>query len=495
MYSDEMQLVRRSALIILGLVVLRMVAAVYTPPLIDETYYWMLSKNLAGGYYDHPPMFAVVIRLGTMIAGDTEFGIRLVSILLVLPMSWAVYRAAAILFDSSRVGSTAAIQLNVTMMVSVGTMLVTPDVPLMVASSFVLLALIKVLKTGRGAWWLAVGAAVGTALLSKYTALFFGPIILVWLTVVPKLRHWLISPWPYLGGLIALAIFSPTLLWNADHQWVSFNKQFGRAQMGGFDPRTFAQMIPSQFAFATPGVFLLAVSGHYALFKGLGGTRAASTLINTTVWTFILYFTVHSLHDNVHPQWLSPMYPALAVAAAVAADLVAWGTRWQRVVNWLVRWSVPGSVLMFAVLMFQTHTGLLNGFRRDETAGQIAVGFRDVATEIEAIRTRVGATCVLVSYYGTTAWLEFYMPKGTCVEQRSERIRWANTPEPDPVLLKGKLLYVGEGNFGLPRLEADFDSVKKLAELSRKRGPLAIETYTVLLLEGAKGEVLDRSPP
>jgi hypothetical protein len=118
-----------------------------------------------------------------------------------------------------------------------------------------------------------------------------------------------------------------------------------------------------------------------------------------------------------------------------------------------------------------------------------------VATEIEAIRTRVGATCVLASYYGTTAWLEFYMPKGTCVAQRSERIRWANMPEPDPALLKGKLLYVGEGNFGLPRLEADFDSVKKLAELSRKRGPLAIETYTILLLEGAKGEVLDRSPP
>jgi 4-amino-4-deoxy-L-arabinose transferase-like glycosyltransferase len=217
MNSDEMQLVRRSALIILGLVVLHMVAAVYIPPLIDETYYWMLSKNLAGGYYDHPPMFAVIIRLGTMIAGDTEFGIRLVSILLVLPMSWAVYRTAAILFDSSRVGSTAAIQLNVTMMVSVGTMLVTPDVPLMVASSFVLLALVKVLERGRGAWWLAVGAAVGTALLSKYTALFFGPIILIWLTVVPKLRHWLISPWPYLGGLIALAIFSPTLLWNADN--------------------------------------------------------------------------------------------------------------------------------------------------------------------------------------------------------------------------------------------------------------------------------------
>ena len=85
-------------------------------------------------------------------------------------------------------------------MAAVGTLIVTPDSPLLVASSFVLFALAKVLETGRGAWWLAVGAAVGAALLSKYTALFFGPAILIWLVSVPKLRRWLVSPWPYLGG-------------------------------------------------------------------------------------------------------------------------------------------------------------------------------------------------------------------------------------------------------------------------------------------------------
>ena len=65
-------------------------------------------------------------------------------------------------------------------------MIVTPDAPLLVASSFVLFFLAKVLETGRGAWWLAVGAAVGAALLSKYTALFFGPAILIWLVSVAE---------------------------------------------------------------------------------------------------------------------------------------------------------------------------------------------------------------------------------------------------------------------------------------------------------------------
>ena len=92
MNPNEARLVLNTVLIVLALVALRLVAAAFTPITFDEAYYWMWSKNLAGGYYDHPPMVAVVIRLGTLIAGDTEFGVRLVSILLALPMSWAVYR-------------------------------------------------------------------------------------------------------------------------------------------------------------------------------------------------------------------------------------------------------------------------------------------------------------------------------------------------------------------------------------------------------------------
>src|SRR6266550_3811775 len=207
MTPNELRLVRNTAVTILALVMARLVAAAWTPLTFDEAYYWMWSKHLAGGYYDHPPGVALVIRLGTMIAGDTELGVRLVSILLALPMSFAVYCTAAILFGSVRVAATAAMLLNVTLM-----------------------------------------AAVGTALLSKYTALFFGPAILIWLVAVPKLRRWLISPWPYLGGLVSLAIFSPVILWNADHQWVSFIKQIGRARIEDFRPAFIGELIPTQIA-------------------------------------------------------------------------------------------------------------------------------------------------------------------------------------------------------------------------------------------------------
>src|SRR4051795_11328270 len=295
MSASEVRLVRNTILIVAALVVLRLVAAAWTPLTFDEAYYWMWSKHLAGGYYYHPPMVAFVIRAGTMIAGDTEFGVRLVSILLALPMSWAVFRETSILFGGVRTAATATILLNVTLMAAVGTLIVTPDAPLLVASSFVLFSLAKVLETGRGAWWLAVGAAVGAALLSKYTALFFGPAILIWLVSVPKLRHWLVSPWLYLGGLVALAMFAPVILWNADHRWVSFIKQMGRARIEDFRPLFIAELAPTQIAFATPLVFILGAMGLHALFQRRTGALPARVLVSTMFWTIVAYFVWHSL--------------------------------------------------------------------------------------------------------------------------------------------------------------------------------------------------------
>src|ERR1700675_3623553 len=346
MNPNEARLVLNTVLIVLALVALRLIAAAVTPITFDEAYYWMWSKHLAGGYYDHPPMVAFVIRLGTMIAGDTELGVRLVSILLALPMSWAVYRAAAILFGGQRVAATAAILLNVTLMAAVGTLIVTPDAPLLVASSFVLFFLAKVLETGRGAWWLAVGAAVGASLLSKYTALFFGPAILIWLVAVPKLRRWLISPWPVLGGIVSLLIFSPVILWNADHQWVSFIKQIGRARIEDFRPAFIGELIPTQIAFATPLVFILGAMGLYALLRRQAGASAARALINSMFWTIVAYFIWHSLHARVEANWFGPVYPAFAIAAAVAANLTRWEAREQRVADFCLRWASPVGILI-----------------------------------------------------------------------------------------------------------------------------------------------------
>ena len=82
------------------LIVVRGIVAAVTPLAFDEAYYWQWSKNLAWGYYDHPPLVAFIIRAGTAIFGDTSFGVRFVPLLLSVVATIAVWRAGAILLES-----------------------------------------------------------------------------------------------------------------------------------------------------------------------------------------------------------------------------------------------------------------------------------------------------------------------------------------------------------------------------------------------------------
>ena len=131
--------------------------------------------------------------------------------------------------------------------------------------------------------------------------------------------------------------------------------------------------------------------GLYALLPTPAGALPARVLVNTMFWTIVAYFVWHSLHARVEANWFAPVYPAFAVAAAVAAHLVQWEPREQRMVDFCRRWAAPGGIVMFALLVVQANTGVLSGYRRDATVRSVGVGWRETAGEIEAVRARVGA--------------------------------------------------------------------------------------------------------
>src|SRR5581483_9120636 len=170
------------------LVGVRLVCAALIPLSFDESYYWVWSRHIAGGYYDHPPLNAIFIRLGTTLFGDTEFGVRVCSVLLGLPATWAVWRSAAILFEDEKFGATAALYFNVTLVMGAGSLLATHDNTTVVAAALLLLALAKLFETGRPVWWIAIGAAFGVGMLANYTMVFFAVSILAWLLLTPRLR-------------------------------------------------------------------------------------------------------------------------------------------------------------------------------------------------------------------------------------------------------------------------------------------------------------------
>ena len=77
------------------LLMLRAVMATLLPLSADEAYYWLWSKHLAAGYYDHPPMIAWAIRAGTLLFGDTPLGVRLMGVVLSLLASWFMWKRQA----------------------------------------------------------------------------------------------------------------------------------------------------------------------------------------------------------------------------------------------------------------------------------------------------------------------------------------------------------------------------------------------------------------
>src|SRR6185436_7744653 len=250
------------------------------------------------------------------------------------------------------------------------------------------------------------------------------------------------------------------------HHWVSFIKQMGRARIENFRPAYIAELIPTQIAFATPLVWMLGAMGLYAIYRRRAGALPARVLVNAMFWVIVAYFVWHSLHARVEANWFAPVYPAFAIAAAVAAHLVEWQPRWQRMVDFCRRWAAPGGILMFVLLVVQADTGVLSGYRRDATVRSVGVGWRETADAIEAARARAGATCVLAPDYGTTGWLAFHLPKGSCVVQQGQRIRWVNMPEPDAAQLAGKILYVyeawpGDASF----LKDSFSRVERVGEV------------------------------
>lgn len=477
---------------IAGMFLVRLIFAAITPLAFDEALYWRWSQHLAGGYYDHPPMTPLLIRIGTTIFGDTQFGVRVIGILLGLPATWAVWRSAAILFGNGKLGATAALFFNLTLVMAVGSLLATPDAPVVAATCFLLFFLAKVLETGRGVWWLAVGAAFGAGMLSKYSMAFFAVSILAWVLLVPELRKWLFSPWSWAGALLALAIFSPVLIWNAQHGWASILFHLDRLVVYEWSLTYLGELIGTQFGLATPPIFVLGCMGLVGFLTQSSEPYAARALISAMVWPIAIYFIWHTFHGRVEGNWPEPLYPAFVVAAAVAAHRLHWSGVAAGLVLWSRRLAVSVGIGIAGLIYLQAVFGLVPLGAADPSARQLGAGWAILGAEIDDIRKRTGAPIILTMDYGLSGWLAFYVPSRPPVEQISLRIRWINAPAPDPALFRGPMLYVCwdecEQNDGL---RARFKTVERLATLTRSRRGVAIDQFPVYRVEGPLRPVLE----
>lgn len=337
----------QSLLIALALLTLaRLLFAAAIPLTEDETYYRLWSQHLQLGYYDHPPMIAWWIRAGILGFGDTSLGPRILPILASAATSLAIFDIAVVMGTGAVIARRAALWFQAMPMVALGGILATPDSPATLFWSLALSCLARTGKRNGAAWWLGAGTAIGLAMLSKYSALFLGPGILLWLFWSLENRKKLLSPWPWLAAFVALAIFSGNLFWNAEHQWLTFAKQFGRLATSHFAPGYLLELLLGQFLLLNPLVAPFAIRGFTAALRGRERTLpAAAALLVATIIPFALYLVFHATHDRVQAHWPTPLYPGLAILAAISAAR----TRHNSISHWMARAALPTGLIIGAL--------------------------------------------------------------------------------------------------------------------------------------------------
>jgi 4-amino-4-deoxy-L-arabinose transferase-like glycosyltransferase len=381
---------------LVGLTVLRLMLAASLPLAPDEAYYWLWSQHLQAGYYDHPPMVAIFIRIGTALFGASPLGIRLLGPLAAAGGSLLLWRAGEDICPNRHAGLIAAGLFNASIIAGVGALVMTPDTPLMLFWTATLAAIGRLLSTRDPRWWLAIGVCAGLALLSKYTAALLLAGIGMWLLSTKDGRRSLAKPWPWAGLALAFTVFAPNLLWNHSHGWVSYFKQGGRE--AAFDPARSLQYLAElgfgQIALVTPVSFALMAAGLWRLARG------HNLVAFLLLWLTLLPVTIfleNTIAERVQANWPAIIYPAASIAAACLPEAI------------LRRWLKPAlacGFLLSLLVYAQAATALFPlAPNRDPTALQLA-GWGDFSNQVAAHP----AAFFTSNDYATLAELAYHVP-------------------------------------------------------------------------------------
>jgi 4-amino-4-deoxy-L-arabinose transferase-like glycosyltransferase len=466
------------AAVLVATLAVRLIAGALGPLSEDEAYYRLWSLQPALGYFDHPPMIAWWIWAGRQIAGDTELGVRLLPILAAGVTTLLTFDLACALGYSERIAARAAVWLNATVLMGLGGQLAVPDQPNALFWTATLCCAVRAVpgpaNVARPAWWIAAGAMAGLACLSKYSALFLAPGVLLWLALTPDGRRMLRTPWPWLAAVVALAVFAPNLAWNASHGWMTFAKQFGRiGPTAGLQPSYLVKFVTDQFVLINPLI---------AVFVAIAVRRRVAWPLLAIAAPFVAYLLVHSLHDEVQGQWPAPLYPLLAVAAAAAAEGVTGRLARVRAI------AAPLAFVLFPAMM---------AFTLAPSDGRLP--FRDPAMSfrgwpafldaVEAARVRAGAAWIGAPTYGIAAQLaaspRIHAPAVEIYER--ERFTFETSAERADFSKPG-LIIVPIRGAGARAMRGCFASVQMLPEIERGVGR-GMTVYAALRVEGPKRDV------
>jgi 4-amino-4-deoxy-L-arabinose transferase-like glycosyltransferase len=292
-------------LIVAAGALLRATIASLLPIFEAESYYWLWSRELAWGYFDHPPMVALAMSLSPIL-DDSPLGLRLGHLLLSTFGSLLFYALCLRwLTPVAALASLLALQfLPFWMPFGVAA---TPDGPLLAFWCLALLAFEAAVSRGGAARWLAAGVATGLTLLSKYNGALLLPAFFAFLLLDREGRRRLRTPGPWLALAVAIAIFFPNQLWNWTHGSDANLRPFHAGLELAKAPEQLVAFAALPFILLTP---LLAWAWIRQSWVGIRSGRLSTDrgfrLAACASWLPLSAFAVVAIVTEIHAQWIVP---------------------------------------------------------------------------------------------------------------------------------------------------------------------------------------------
>lgn len=488
----------------------------------DEAHYWDWSRNLDWSYYSKGPLVAYLIRIGCATAGP------LVQHLpggQTLAVRWPAVACGSLLLVSLylltvqvyRRESLAAAVVGMALtlpVVSAGASLMTIDAPYTCCWGWALVLGYEAVFR-RAAWaWPAAGLVIGLGILAKYTMVVWIPSLGLFLLATPGFRRLLLRPGFWVLTAVAGACCLPILVWNLQHDWVTFRHVGGQAGVSGtsqgirwLGPLTFVGTQAALYLGFWFAAWAAAMVAHRPWRESDPGVRFLWWLSAPMFGMFLAF----SLKTAEEPNWPVTAYlSGLVLAAAWLADQLQSPSR---VYRWVVGTGLVtacGLGLTLTVLMHRTdlvypQMARLVGAPKPERPYPLRRldptcrlrGWRILAAEVDRLRADLQAAgvepVVAASSWTLPGELGFYCAGHPTVyslglaqgDRHSQYDLWRPNPVWDAEAFRGRtFLFVGDLG---PVLQGAFEQIEAPVRVIHYEAGQPLAGWTVTICRGFRG--------
>ena len=335
----------------------RLLLAAGLGPGFDEAYYYAYSLRPSLSYFDHPPIVGFLAGYFPYLTGvASAFTIRLSAVLLYSITGLLLYKLAR-QFVNERQAIWASLLFNVTpVFFLLAGIFILPDAGLVIFWILTLIAFYHIVfEKARLGDWLLAGLTTGFAMLSKYHGALLGFFLLLYLLLYDRKKF--LSLGLYLYGFVAFVIFSPVLIWNAQHDWVSFTFQSSRAVGEGLRLDLLGQALGGQAGYLTPMIFIPMLFVFFKVIKKTFKKNKAEKFYLFFGVLPVLLFLLISITQPILPHWTLVGYIVLTIPLAAMIEPAFQRKRWVR---GLVYVSIIFLVGLLTTAFLHTRFGILH---------------------------------------------------------------------------------------------------------------------------------------